>query len=195
MKVFGCVLSPFRDIVFIVYNVLSQALIKQMIAIEPSSRPTFDSLLHTARGTVFPESFYSFLHNYVASINEASAPSPFFFPPASHLPSAVATPTTVTPINVKPVLVAAAQVTDLSNTVNLFHEPLPSDSDHRMEKIWSDYESVEPYLLSSMEPETLDKTLKEPVKLEFSYNGAGPGKAFQVNNLSILLENKWTDSR
>ena len=33
-------------------------------------RPTFDTLLHTSHGTVLPECFYSFLYNYVSSINE-----------------------------------------------------------------------------------------------------------------------------
>src|ERR1700733_9291391 len=52
-------------------------MIKQMICLDPSARPTFDTLLHTSRGTVFPESFYSFLHNYVSSINELPTPPPF----------------------------------------------------------------------------------------------------------------------
>jgi hypothetical protein len=38
--------------------------------LNPSARPPFDTLLHSVRGTVFPEVFYSFLHGYVSSINE-----------------------------------------------------------------------------------------------------------------------------
>ncbi|KAF9007713.1 hypothetical protein BDZ89DRAFT_1144434 [Hymenopellis radicata] len=52
-------------------------LIKQMISLDPSARPTFDTLLHTSRGTVFPESFFSFLHNYVTSVNDLPVESPF----------------------------------------------------------------------------------------------------------------------
>ena len=57
-----------------------------MIALDPPARPTFDTLLHTSRGAVFPESFYSFLHNYVSTVNEVDSPS--FF-------SATATPSTI----------------------------------------------------------------------------------------------------
>ena len=42
-------------------------------ALGPSERPTFDTLLRTLRGTVFPESFYSFLHNHASSVNELSS--------------------------------------------------------------------------------------------------------------------------
>ncbi|KAK0451864.1 hypothetical protein EV421DRAFT_1773494 [Armillaria borealis] len=52
-------------------------LIKQMINLDPAARPTFDTLLHTSRGSVFPESFFSFLHNYVSSVNELPNVSPF----------------------------------------------------------------------------------------------------------------------
>ena len=44
-----------------------------MISLDPSERPAFNTLLHTSRGTVFPEFFYSFLHNYVFSVNELSS--------------------------------------------------------------------------------------------------------------------------
>lgn len=143
-----------------------QSLIKQMIAIDPSSRPTFDSLLHNARGNVFPETFYSFLHNYVASVNELSSPAVFVL--GTHSSQPAATPTTA---------VASANQTPHGMAGDLSSEPLPSDSDHRMERVWSDYESVEPYLLQDSEP--LEDTVKEPVKVEYASSGE-PGKPFQV---------------
>lgn len=125
-----------------------QQLIKQMIAMDPSTRPTFDTLLHTSRGTVFPESFYSFLHNYVSSVNEVNTPSLF---------SATGTPSTG-PVSAN---VSAHKGTNapLSSSValngDLPNDPLPSDSDHRMERIWADYESVEPYLVNDAVEETV----------------------------------------
>ena len=144
-----------------------------MIAIDPSSRPTFDSLLHNARGTVFPETFYSFLHNYVASVNDLSSSSEFSFAPQPG-PTPV-TSATSTPINAK----ATTSASGLGSNGDVFNEPLPSDSDHRMERVWSDYESVEPYLLQPAETETLEETIKEPVKVEYAA-AAEPGKPFQV---------------
>jgi phosphoinositide-3-kinase regulatory subunit 4 len=106
-----------------------------MISLDPNQRPTFDTLLHTSRGTVFPESFYSFLHNYAASINEIP-PSPSSAPPPM-------TPST-----------SNATVKASSSNSNITVPPtptgtdvLPSDSDHRLERIWADYESIEPYII------------------------------------------------
>ncbi|KAI0342433.1 ARM repeat-containing protein [Trametopsis cervina] len=151
-----------------------RSLIKQMIAIDPSSRPTFDSLLHSARGAVFPETFYSFLHNYVASVNELSAPSVFSFSPHNNSTSAAPTPTTVTPVNAK----AAADAASHGLSGDVSSEPLPSDSDHRMERIWSDFESVEPYLIQDSEGDSLEETVKEPIKIEYATAGE-TGTPFQ----------------
>ncbi|KAF9557800.1 ARM repeat-containing protein [Agrocybe pediades] len=95
-----------------------QNLIKLMINLDPAERPTFDTLLHTSRGAVFPESFYSFLHNYVSSINEL---------PTESLMNHPSTPSTL--------------------------DALPSDSDHRLERIWADYESIEPYIIPEANPD------------------------------------------
>jgi phosphoinositide-3-kinase, regulatory subunit 4 len=114
-------------------------LIKQMIALDHTARPTFDTVLHTSRGTVFPEGFYSFLHNYVHSVCELSEKSPFL----TSSPPTMGTPTTAPISQVsKP-----AQRAPLSMSQEVQRDNnLPSDSDHRMERIWSDFESVETYL-------------------------------------------------
>ena len=98
-----------------------------MVALEPSHRPAFDTLLHTSRGSVFPECFYSFLHNYVSSINELSSTSLFTkpSPPISEGHSST-----------EPTL-------------------LPSDSDHRLDKIWIEYEIIEPFLLTEAAEQTV----------------------------------------
>lgn len=116
-----------------------QTLIKQMITLDHTVRPTFETLLHTSRGTIFPECFYSFLHNYVHSVCELLEKSPFL----NSSPPTTGTPTTTQVSQVpKP-----AQRTPLSMSQELQGDNnLPSDSDHRMERIWSDFESVETYL-------------------------------------------------
>lgn len=150
-----------------------------MIAVDPTSRPTFDSLLHSCRGTVFPETFYSFLHNYVASVNELSS-SQSTFGQQSHGSMNAASPIVTTPSNVKPNPSAPPN----PNSGDVFSEPLPSDSDHRMERIWSDYESIEPYLLLPSDSENMEETMKEPVRIEYGSNTIGAGKPFQVDTLS-----------
>lgn len=150
-----------------------QNLIKQMIAVEPSVRPTFDNLLHTSRGTVLPESFYSFFHNYVSSINELSTPSPFAAQPAPPVNVVnIVSPTTPSS-TIKGTATVASATGNLNGDVST--EPLPSDSDHRMNKIWADFESVEPYLLT----ETVEETVMD-IKVEYTPT-AESSKPFQVN--------------
>jgi phosphoinositide-3-kinase regulatory subunit 4 len=112
---------------------------------------------------VFPESFYSFLHNYVAAINEMPSNPPFT--------NSVSTPSTT-----------AGTVKSTSSVTTVTSPPtesqpdvLPSDSDHRLERICADYESIEPYIIqdSSEEAPMMD------VKIE--YNALAPlAKPFQV---------------
>ncbi|KAH9058039.1 hypothetical protein EDB83DRAFT_2520935 [Lactarius deliciosus] len=128
-------------------------LIKDMIALNPSARPPFDTLLHSVRGIVFPEVFYSFLHGYVSSINElpattlsvpvpTTATSPEILTPAT---SSAASPT-VNGGAVTPVLTVDAKVPEAA---------VPRDADHKLEKIWADYESVEPYLVEDSGEDTV----------------------------------------
>ena len=141
-----------------------------MISLDPSERPTFDTLLHTSRGSVFPESFYSFLYNYVSSINELSSESlvvsnPIGTPTHGHssIPSTVSSNLRPTSSNLNP-----------GNEVK--SDLLPSDSDHRLEKIWADYESIEPYILPESAP-----TPDMDVKVEYMPSLNSPSsKPFQV---------------
>ncbi|KAF8892835.1 hypothetical protein CPB84DRAFT_1837361 [Gymnopilus junonius] len=150
-----------------------QNLIKQMIALDPAERPTFDTLLYTSRGTVFPESFYSFLHNYVSSVNELSSEGMgmgfnsfnfnnfnFNFSQGPGVPSVSGTTRTsasggtVTATTTTATATAAVGAGGLAGEhgkMDVNANALPSDSDHRMERIWSDYESIEPYIVPESE--------------------------------------------
>jgi phosphoinositide-3-kinase regulatory subunit 4 len=149
-------------------------MIKHMIALDPAMRPTFDSLLHTSRATVFEESFYSFLHNYVSSVNDLPTP-----PPLS--PTTSSTPT---PHAMGPSTSVSSTVKLVSTTGNPIGAPLvdtssdalPSDSDHRIERIWADYESVEPYLAPDIGTETV-----MDVRVTYA-SSVSPSKAFQVSS-------------
>jgi phosphoinositide-3-kinase regulatory subunit 4 len=148
-----------------------------MIDLNPSARPPFDKLLHSVRGTVFPEVFYSFLHGYVSSINELPATtlsvpltttvaSPEILMPAT---SSTATPTakggTVTPI-----LTVDAKVPEAT---------VPRDADNKMEKIWADYESVEPYLVEDESEDTMTN-----VRIEYG-PAETPGEPLQVSYIEL----------
>ncbi|KAF7329785.1 hypothetical protein MKEN_00241800 [Mycena kentingensis (nom. inval.)] len=130
-------------------------VIKQMIHLDPTARPTFDTLLHTSRGSVFPESFYSFLHNYVSSVNDLPANPPF---------SSTATPGPLTPTVSSTSLRPSPPVNvNPGGPEPAAADLLPSDSDHRMERMWSDYDSVEPYLV----PEHVKEPVMD-VKVEYT---------------------------
>ena len=45
-------------------------MISQMLSLDPSSRPSFDRILSTFRGSIFPEYFYTFLKDYISSLSE-----------------------------------------------------------------------------------------------------------------------------
>ena len=45
-------------------------MISQMLSRNPSDRPSFDRILSSFRGSIFPEYFYTFLKDYSASLSE-----------------------------------------------------------------------------------------------------------------------------
>ncbi|EJU01456.1 ARM repeat-containing protein [Dacryopinax primogenitus] len=97
-----------------------RALVKRMMSLNPFLRPTFDEALADARDTVFPESFYTFFHHYIASLNEPVS-SPFYAPSAS-------------------------EGTETPGRPDQKEQKLPSDADRRIDRLWEEWESVEPYL-------------------------------------------------
>lgn len=117
-----------------------QNMIKQMISLDPNIRPTFDGLLQSSQGTVFPDSFYSFLHTYVSSVNDLP---PNAAPPATVAPSISGPNIRVATSPLNPQHDPTSLNTDLGNP----NSTIPSNSDHRIERIWADYASIEPYLI------------------------------------------------
>ena len=110
-----------------------------MIAIDPSLRPTFDQLLHTSRGTLFPESFYSLIHDFVSSVNDVSS-SPLFANSSNpSLPSTLAMPSTQS----RTAADDRASVSEAPRPENLV---LPDDSDRRISRLWTEFEMIEPAL-------------------------------------------------
>lgn len=93
-----------------------------MTSLEPASRPTFDSLLHLYRGSVFPEAFYTFLHGYISSMNMLNTPNPFSEMESQPSPDRI-----------------------VMNGLQS-NQKLPSDSDHRLDRIWAEYDGIEPNL-------------------------------------------------
>lgn len=150
-----------------------------MIALDPAARPSFDLLLHTSRGTVFPECFYSFLHNYLSSLNDLPTPSPFAMPTAAMLaPSAAASPHTPSGASPK----APSTLGNLASTADESSGRLPNDSDRRIEQLWRDFESVEPYLA----PDTQEEPEDRNIRIDYAA-AAAVGKAFQVFFLSFVI--------
>ncbi|KAG1737490.1 uncharacterized protein EDB91DRAFT_1140136 [Suillus paluster] len=135
-----------------------RSMIRQMISLDPAARPTFDTLLAGARGTVLPECFYSFLHEYVASVGERPSSLPFpssSFSLSNAAPSNLpgATPSTTIKAPSKETVATAAGGNGNDSV-------LPSDSDHRLERIWEDYENVDPYLIDDAD---VEKTVMDDI--------------------------------
>ncbi|KAN0103594.1 ARM repeat-containing protein [Russula decolorans] len=173
-------------------------LIKEMIGLNPSARPTFDALLHNVRGVVFPEVFYSFLHGYVWSINELPTTPPF-----STLPTTSASPDILTPATSA---APASASTTKGGTVTPLHvvdakapeAAVPRDADHKMEKIWADYESVEPYLLEDTSENTVTDIRVDYAQAETQgkpFQDILPVELYIPNRDSKLLRTKKQRSR
>lgn len=152
-------------------------MIQQMISLDPASRPTFDAALASARGHVLPECFYSFLHEYVASISERAAP----FPSPSSNSTTIAPPPT--PLNTN----SFKSKESLTN-VGGAGEALPSESDHCIDKLWEDYASIEPHLIP---PQQLDRTVSD---VRVDYDTAVPSslKLHQVHSSFIFPSTRLT---
>ncbi|KAG9307924.1 hypothetical protein JVU11DRAFT_12894 [Chiua virens] len=129
-----------------------RTMIQQMISLDPASRPSFDAALANARGHVLPECFYSFLHEYVASISERATTFPF--PSSNSTTNAPAIP--ATPAN-------TVKSREPSSNVGSAGEALPSESDHRIDRIWEDYASVHSHLLP---PQQVERTVGD-VKVNY----------------------------
>lgn len=102
---------------------------------DPSARPSFDSVLHTSRGKLFPECFYTTFHDFISSINDISISTPFYN--TSNTSGGGATPVQARPQT----LDEKSSVTDDPQEGS---NALPVDSDRRITRIWSEFDVVEP---------------------------------------------------
>ena len=119
-----------------------------MIAVDPEKRPTFDNLLHTSRGTIFPESFYTFFHDFFTSICRLTAESPFTntdHRTSSSIPSA------------KPSVIPENAASNIAPEA----VSLPNESDRRLDRLWSEYDSLEPHVTPYVKPDTFRDAIFE----------------------------------
>ncbi|TPX35937.1 hypothetical protein SmJEL517_g01766 [Synchytrium microbalum] len=98
-------------------------IVKQMIQLDPTKRSSAESYLSRGRGTAFPEYFYSFLHQYVASVTD----------PASATPLAVTLPSTYDSMGVM-----SAGTTPGS----LDSKWVVPDADAKIERIYADFGKI-----------------------------------------------------
>ncbi|KAG9127307.1 Serine/threonine-protein kinase [Ceratobasidium sp. 392] len=135
-----------------------KALVVSMISLDPSARPTFEVALESCQGSVFPESFYSFLHEYVSNVNEITSSSIFASKPTPpnplEAPSGGAAPTVPPLAGPTP---TASAVTSTAHNVGpgntTYESMLPNESDARIDRLWNDFAMLEPYLLLAGEEE------------------------------------------
>ncbi|KAG8960407.1 Serine/threonine-protein kinase [Tulasnella sp. 419] len=119
-------------------------MVSSMIALDPARRPTIAKLLQTARGSTFPESFYTFFHRFIQSVNDIEDPVTSPASPFAKLHSTSITGTS-TP-------------TEVGNLPTTSSDPprLPSDSDTRIDRIWSEFLEIE----ACLSEENMEATIK-----------------------------------
>lgn len=127
-----------------------------MIALDPSERPTFDEILHNSRDTLFPDCFYSTFHDFISSVNDISASSPF----SNIVDTSLKVPGTTGP------QARTDEETNIAEAVQADTLHLPTDSDQRISRIWSDFDILEPHF-SVEQDETLEGT---SVKIDYAAN-------------------------
>ncbi|KAF8752206.1 Protein kinase domain [Rhizoctonia solani] len=144
-----------------------KALVLSMIALDPEARPSFAIALETYRGSVFPESFYSFLHEYVAG---KCTPRPWFG----------ATPTVPTTTGVE---------------TTSYESALPNESDSRIDQLWNEFAMLEPHLIAERTNEESEKR-PDKVVLELvppSGNCVIPSSKLRGLDLLLALSVHLTD--
>jgi phosphoinositide-3-kinase regulatory subunit 4 len=137
-----------------------------MISLDPSARPTFNTALDSCRASVFPESFYSFLHEYVSNVNELATPSvfskPALAPNSSEASSAGTAPIAPPPAGPTPTVSTVTTASPASNAgqnpgIATYESMLPNESDARIDRLWNDFAMLEPHLLVLTDGEEAEK--------------------------------------
>ncbi|SCZ98267.1 BZ3500_MvSof-1268-A1-R1_Chr3-2g06260 [Microbotryum saponariae] len=126
-------------------------LVRSMVSRQPSQRKSCKDYLDESKGTVFPEVFYTFLHPFLAGLNEGSsigAEGGMNVNPAS-------TGITTTTLGGE-TLAPRSMETSTS---------LRSDSDDKIERVWNEWEMVMQYLEDDLVASTIinkDANVVEP---------------------------------
>lgn len=106
-----------------------------MVSLDPADRRTCEYYYTEEYDRSFPASFYDFFHDFVASTNEINA----VHPAQSSFSTAVSASGTTTPqigANANTATLPSAPETDSEI-------PLPSNADEIINRIWTDFESIE----------------------------------------------------
>ncbi|KAK4047771.1 Serine/threonine-protein kinase [Microbotryomycetes sp. JL221] len=107
-------------------------MVRSMLSLDPADRMTCAEYLTTYQGTAFPEIFYSFLHPFIASLNENALP-------ATRAGGAALATETALP---------GATVSSMNDETRaqVAQPTLRSDADGRIERIWTEWEMIRGYL-------------------------------------------------
>ena len=133
-----------------------------MIALDPAERPSFDSLLHSSRGSIFPDCFYSPLYDFVLSVNDLPQPSPFIIP--TNVGNVTPTQSAIT--SGTGTIDEKASVAESSSGTPVDVNALPTDSDRRIWRIWAEYDAIEPVITA--EPNDMTSTIKIDYTVNYS---------------------------
>lgn len=128
-----------------------------MIALDPAGRPSFSEVLDSARDVAFPEAFYSFLYTYIMSINETSSHTVFARTASAQARSGGINATSTAD---------GANISGATGPESW--GTLPSDSGHRMERIWGEFDSIEPILMAGEQIEQTITKLPPPRKVSLT---------------------------
>jgi len=137
-----------------------QDLIRSMISLDPNARLSCAEYLQKARGSCFPEVFYTFLHPFLLSLNE----------------QALAPTTQVVPSTPSSVGAGSTGPTNRPSIATVAPTPEPqallrTDADDKIERVWTEWEMIAGYLDEGHHP----KEDRRPEVAETSKAGRGEG--------------------
>lgn len=108
-----------------------------MTALKPSERHTCEQYYTEAYDQAFPATFYDFFHDFIASTNEISAVNPASQAILSRYAASVSGTSTPQPgTGANTVIAATLPETDSE-------QPLPTNADEIINRIWNDFEQIE----------------------------------------------------
>ncbi|PWN36275.1 WD40 repeat-like protein [Meira miltonrushii] len=126
-----------------------RSMVRSMLSLDPSKRGTFSDYMEKARGTCFPDSFYTFLHRYLTTLQRTSArtASMAAAEAAAALKASVNAnlPPKSSSSNAPPLpshLTSAASEAGTSGAVNEVAYLLRAEADERIERMYEEWSVV-----------------------------------------------------